>query len=90
MTNFSISLNSLTAFQYATTLIMNPLVRYSTLAVRNCEVKPVIKFLNSALALIKYGYTIRGLFKSLGFQASKTYDEKLRRVGNLSYKGLYL
>ncbi|VDI64974.1 Hypothetical predicted protein [Mytilus galloprovincialis] len=38
------------------------------------------KSLNSALALIKYGYTIRGLCKSLGFQAAKTYDEKYRRV----------
>ncbi|CAG2209039.1 unnamed protein product [Mytilus edulis] len=38
------------------------------------------KSLNSALALVKYGYTIRGLCKSLGFQAAKTYDEKFRRV----------
>ncbi|CAG2244766.1 unnamed protein product [Mytilus edulis] len=37
------------------------------------------KSLNSALALVKYGYTIRGLCKSLGFQAAKTYDEKFRR-----------
>lgn len=38
--------NSLTSFQYAATLTMNPLVRISILAERNCDVKPVMKSLN--------------------------------------------
>ncbi|XP_071150452.1 uncharacterized protein [Mytilus edulis] len=38
------------------------------------------KNLRSARALIKYGFNVRSLCKSLGFQAAKVYDEKFRKI----------
>ncbi|XP_052071352.1 uncharacterized protein LOC127709726 [Mytilus californianus] len=38
------------------------------------------KNLRSAKALIKYGFNVRSLCKSLGFQAAKLYDEKFRKI----------
>ncbi|XP_063425335.1 uncharacterized protein LOC134708617 [Mytilus trossulus] len=38
------------------------------------------KNLRSSIALIKYGFNVRSLCKSLGFQAAEVYDEKFRKI----------